>query len=143
LIAKTTAQTKNNWNKNFLSEKANTKIKSLGGLPNIHNKVSMINSYGNNSTMNTTKNNNKQTLYKGNQNSTIYLDNGTLENFNQKNKNTFFNNTNLNNYNKFLGSSLNTINSNNDKKIYLAEVNESFDIPPKILIKDMQNRNLI
>lgn len=142
LIAKTTAQTKSNWPKNFLSDKATTKSKSFGGLPNIHNKIPRINNYANNSTMNTTKDNTKNTLYKANQNSTIYFDNGTLENFNQRNKNTFFNNTNLNNYNKFLGSSLNTINSNNDRKFDLAEINESLDKSPNINIKDMHNRIL-
>ena len=126
--------------KNFLSEKANSKNKFFGGLPNIHNKIPKKNNYANNSTMNTTKNNTKNTLYKGNQNSTIYFDNGTLENFNHRNKNTFFNNTNLNNYNKFLGSSLNMINSNNDKKFDLAEISESVDRTPNILIKDMNNR---
>lgn len=141
LIAKTTAQTKNNWPKNFLSDKANTRNKSFGGLPSIKNKITRINNYANNSTMNTTKNNTKNTLYKGNQNSTIYFDNGTLDNFNQRNKNTFFNNTNTNNYNKFLGSSLNTINSNNDKKFDLAEINESIDRTPNIMIKDMNNSN--
>ncbi len=90
--------------------------------------------------MNSTKDNTKNTLYKGYQNSTIYFDNGTLENFNQRNKNTFFNNTNINNYNKFLGSSLNTINTNNDKKLDLAEINESFDKSANINIKDMHNR---
>ena len=90
--------------------------------------------------MNTTKNITKNTLYRGNQNSTIYFDNGSSENFNQRNKNTFFNNTNFNNYNKFLGSSLNTINSNNDKKFDLAEINESIDKTTNIMIKDMHNR---
>lgn len=141
MIIKTTSQSKNNWSKNLLSEKNNIKTKSFGGLPSIHNKVGK-NNYANMSTMNTTKNNTKHTLYKGNQNSTIFFDDGTAENFNKRNKNTFFNNTNLNNYNKFLGSSLNTINSNNDKKLDIAEVNDSIDRSQKIMIKDKQNRNL-
>ncbi len=141
LIPKTTVHTKNNWSKNFLSDKAGTKTKSFGGLPNINNKIPKIKNYANNSTMNTTNNNTKNTLYKRNQNST-YFDNGTLENFNQRNKNTFFNNTNINNYNKFIGSSLNTINSNNDKKFDLAEINESTDKSPNIIIRDMHNRKL-
>lgn len=122
-----------------MSEKSNAKIKSFSVLPNIHQKSLRKTSTNNYSTLNSTRAGTNNNYFTGQQNSTNCLENGATET--SRNKNTLFSNTN-NNYNKFVGSNINTINLNGDKKVDTIGNNDSMD-NTNIMIKDMQNRKEI